>query len=208
MKVIISLFFSLLFITLSAQTTNFKEGDIIFQNLNCGPLCDAINEVTFGYNDLNFNHNGMVIEHDGTLQVIEATWPSVCITPLDDFLKKTPNTMYLGRLLPEHEKLIPAAKKFALQQIGIPYDVNYLYNNNKYYCSELLYDAFKAANNNEEFFKLYPMTYRSKNDGEFFSVWVDYFQKLNQAIPEGELGCNPAGMSLSDKITIVGPILQ
>ncbi|MGG5577433.1 YiiX/YebB-like N1pC/P60 family cysteine hydrolase [Myroides sp. C15-4] len=191
-----------------AQKTTFKEGDLIFQNLKCGPLCDAINEVTYGYNGLNFNHIGMVVEHEGSLQVIEATWPEVCLTPLDQFLTKTPETMYLGRLLPRFEKLIPAAKTFALKQLGVPYDDNYLYANGKYYCSELLYDAFKSANKNKEFFHLYPMTYRSKYTGEAFPVWVEYFEKLDQIIPEGALGCNPAGMSLSKNLTIVGPIVQ
>lgn len=191
-----------------AQKTTFKEGDFIFQNIACGPLCDAINEVTFGYNDINFNHIGMVINYENKLQVIEATWPKVAITPLEDFLSKTSNTMYLGRLLPEYTNLITDAKNFAIKQVGIPYDVNYLMNNEKYYCSELIYDAFKYANEDKEFFKLYPMTYKSKTTGEFFPEWLSYFEKLGQEVPENLLGCNPAGLSLSKKITIVGAIVQ
>lgn len=195
-------------LSLSAQKTTFKEGDFIFQNIDCGPLCDAINEVTQGYKDLNFNHIGMVIRYENQLQVIEATHPKVCVTPLKNFLNKTSATMYLGRLLPEYEEMIPKAKSFALEQVDIPYDDNYLYNNGKYYCSELIYDAFKAANNNSAFFKMYPMTYKSKYTGEFFPVWVEYFKKLDQSVPEGLPGCNPAGLSLSEKITIVGAISQ
>ncbi|WP_060872685.1 YiiX/YebB-like N1pC/P60 family cysteine hydrolase [Myroides odoratus] len=191
-----------------AQQTTFKEGDLIFQNLKCSPLCDAINEVTYGYEGLNFNHIGMVIEHEGSLQVIEATWPEVCITPLNQFLNKTPEPSYLGRLVVKHEKLIPQAKAFALEQLGVPYDENYLYANSKYYCSELIYDAFKAANKNKEFFRMYPMTYKSKYTGEYFPVWVQYFEKLDQIIPEGSPGCNPASLSWSKNITIVGPIVQ
>lgn len=191
-----------------AQKTSFKEGDLIFQNIDCGPLCEAINEVTFGYNGINFNHIGMVINYENKLQVIEATWPEVAITPLDSFLAKTKNTMYLGRLLPEYTSLISNAKAFAIKQVGIPYDVNYLMNNDKYYCSELLYDAFKYANEDEEFFKLYPMTYKSKTTGEYFPEWLDYFEKLGQKVPENLPGCNPAGLSLSKKITIVEAIVQ
>lgn len=194
--------------SLFAQQTEFKEGDLIFQNLKCGPLCDAINEVTYGYNDLNFNHIGMVIEHEGDLQVIEATWPKVCITPMKDFLNKTTEPMYLGRIKSKYSKLIPAAKEFAIKQVGVPYDENYLYANGKYYCSELIYEAFKAANKGKSFFYLYPMTYRSKYTKEIFPVWQDYFAKLNQTVPEGAPGCNPAGMSLDLKITILGSITQ
>lgn len=192
--------------TVFAQQTQFVEGDLIFQNLSCGPLCDAINEVTYGYEDHNFNHMGMVVNYKDTLQVVEATWPQVCITPLDDFLAKTKEPMYLGRLKPQFRKLIPQATAFAIEQVGVPYDENYLYQNGKYYCSELIYDAFKKANKNKSFFYLYPMTYKSKYTGEYFPVWEEYFLKLNQEIPEGQIGCNPAGMSLSQKITIVGKI--
>lgn len=201
----------LLFIILSTQLTwaqkiEYKEGDFIFQNINCGPLCEAINEVTHGYNGINFNHIGMVIEHEGTLQVIEATWPEVCITPLDKFTSKNVEAQYVGRLKTEYQELISKAKEFSIAQLGIPYDVNYLMNNNKYYCSELIYDAFKSANDNTEVFPLFPMTYKSKTTKEFFPVWLDYFKKLNQEVPEGLPGCNPAGMSLDNKIVILGKI--
>lgn len=202
------IFFLIILISTSilAQKTEFKEGDLIFQNLQCGPLCDAINEVTIGYDDLNFNHVGMVIEHDGKLQVIEATFPEVCITPLSDFLNKTKTSMYLGRLNPKFQKLIPKAKEYSLLQVGKPYDENYLLNNGKFYCSELLYEAFKYANKGSGFFYLYPMTYKSKHTEDYFPVWVEYFEKLNQPIPEGLPGCNPAGMTLSSKITMLGII--
>jgi len=52
------------------------------------------------------------------------------------------------------------------------------------------------------------MTYRSKYTGDFFPVWVQYFEKLDQVIPEGALGCNPAGISRSRNIVMVGPITQ
>ncbi|MDM1395776.1 YiiX/YebB-like N1pC/P60 family cysteine hydrolase [Myroides odoratimimus] len=190
------------------QKTEYQEGDLIFQNIDCGPLCDAINEVTFGYNDLNFNHMGMVIEHEGSLQVIEATWPEVCITPMEDFLNKTKEPMYIGRLKGKLTKLIPAAKEFAIKQVGVPYDDNYLYANGKYYCSELIYEAFKVSNKNKSFFYLYPMTYKSKYTKETFPVWATYFEKLGQTIPEGAPGCNPAGMSLDPRLNIIGPIVR
>ncbi|MTG96862.1 MULTISPECIES: YiiX/YebB-like N1pC/P60 family cysteine hydrolase [Myroides] len=189
-----------------AQKTELKEGDLIFQNLNCGPLCDAINEVTFGYNDNNFNHIGMVINHEGKLQVIEATHPEVCITPLDEFLDKSPNPSHLGRINKKYRKLIEKAKEFSLQQVGVPYDENYLLDNGKYYCSELLYDAFKYANNGKSFFYLFAMTYKSKHTEEFFPVWVEYFENLNQPIPEGLPGLNPAGMSYFQHLTMLGAI--
>lgn len=32
-----------------SQNVKLKTGDLLFQSMNCGPLCEAINEVTEGY---------------------------------------------------------------------------------------------------------------------------------------------------------------
>ena len=49
--------------------------------------------------------------------------------------------MFVGRLKRKYRKYIPE-NHFSLQQVGVPYDDEYLYDNGKYYCSELIYDAF------------------------------------------------------------------
>ncbi len=207
MKNILITYLFLLFITpsFSQDKANLKEGDLIFQNLNCGPMCEAINEVTTGYQGLKFNHMGLVVIQDGQTFVIEASGKAVKKTPLDQFLLYSSETMYLARLRQAYSYLIPEAIAFANEQIGIPYDDDFLYDNGKYYCSELIYDAFQYAYK-QPFFTLYPMTYKPLGSNEFFPIWVSYFAALNQAIPEGLPGCNPGGMSTSDKITVIGPI--
>lgn len=194
----------LLFSTLSfAQDIQLESGDLIFQNLSCGPLCDAINAVTSGYDDLDFNHMGLVTKEGKELFVIEASGKAVRKVRLDVFLNYTNAPMYVGRLKPEYKSLIPKALEFAHQQIGVPYDDAFLYDNGKYYCSELVYDAFKAAYK-KPFFALYPMTYKIPNSTAYFPVWISYFNNLKTNIPEGELGCNPGGMSKDEKIDILG----
>jgi hypothetical protein len=91
-----------------------------------------------------------------------------------------------------------------MAQMGVLYDDQYLYDNGKYYCSELIYDAFKAANKNKPFFKLFPMTYKKPGSDAYFPAWKVYFEHLNMEVPEGKPGCNPGGISLSDKIDILG----
>lgn len=194
----------ILFSTLSfAQDIQLESGDLIFQNLSCGPLCDAINAVTSGYDDLDFNHMGLVTKEGKELFVIEASGKAVRKVRLDVFLNYTNAPMYVGRLKPEYKSLIPKALEFAHQQIGVPYDDAFLYDNGKYYCSELVYDAFKAAYK-KPFFALYPMTYKIPNSTAYFPVWISYFNNLKTNIPEGELGCNPGGMSKDEKIDILG----
>ena len=76
-------------------------------------------------------------------------------------------------------------------------------SNNKYYCSELIYDSFKYANYNKPIFELQKMTYKDPETNKIFPIWEDYFKKLNIPVPEGKLGLNPGGMSMSSYIDVV-----
>ncbi len=191
------------------QTINpdsLKDGDLIFQDMDCGPLCDAIEAVTEGYNGNDFSHMGMVYYRNDTIYIMEAAGKAVRLSTLNDFSKNTVKPMYVGRLKKEHQNLIQGATAFALQQLGTPYDDEYVYNNGKYYCSELIYDAFLFANGGKPFFRLYPMTYKQPGTKEFFPAWVEYYKAINKEIPEGKPGCNPGGISTSDKIDIIGTL--
>ena len=44
------------------EKSNIKliEGDLLFQDLDASPLCDGIEKVTSGVNNLNFSHIGIV----------------------------------------------------------------------------------------------------------------------------------------------------
>lgn len=183
-----------------------QDGDLLFQDMDCGPLCDAIEAVTEGYSGNDFSHMGMVYHRNDTIYIIEAAGNAVRLTTLDKFSKNTKKPMPVGRLKKKYRKLIPDAINFSLKQLGVPYDDEYVYDNGSYYCSELIYDAFKAANKNKPFFELFPMTYKQPGTNEFFPAWVEYYKEIGKAIPEGLPGCNPGGMSTSDKIEIIGSI--
>lgn len=148
---------------------------------------------------------GMVYIKNDSIYIIEASGNAVKTTPITTFKSYTDKPMYVGRLKKRFRKYIPQAISFSLQQIGVPYDDAYLYNNGSYYCSELIYDAFLEAYK-KPFFQLFPMTFKSPKSNAFFEVWVDYYQKLNMEIPEGKLGCNPGGISTSKKLKIIGKL--
>lgn len=199
------LFLLLTFSWSFTQNIQLKDGDFIFQSMNCGELCDAINQVTEGYKGIDFNHMGMIVVQNDRVLVLEASGSNVKLTPLETFKSYTNQTMYVGRLKKRFQKLIPSAIEFGLQQLGKPYDVAYLYNNGSYYCSELIYDCFLYAKE-KPFFKLYPMTFKAPDSNEYFKAWAEYYQKLNIEIPEGKPGCNPGGISTSKKIKILGTL--
>jgi len=183
-----------------------RSGDLIFQDLDCGPMCDAIEEVTTGYKGNRFSHVGLVHETDSALMVIEAVGGGVRQIPLDSFMHRTAHTMYVGRVKKPYRHLIPEAMAFALRQLGKPYDDAFIYGNDKYYCSELIYDAFKAANQDKDFFTLEPMTFKQPGAAAFYPVWINYYRELGTEIPEGKPGCNPGGLSRSPRLDIVGTL--
>ena len=197
------LLFLLFSVSVFAQKTELKNGDLLFININCGGMCDAINAVTNGYKNNDFNHMGLVVStNNKDFFVYEAIGKSVVKTPLNNFLAYTKNMVYVGKLKRKYTDLIPKAISFCESQLGVPYDDDFLYDNGKYYCSELIYDAFKFANKNKPFFKLFPMTYKEPNSDNFFPVWTAHFTKRGMEIPEEKPGCNPGGMSLDKKITL------
>lgn len=193
----------------SAQNeSQLQHGDLLFQDLNCGELCDAIEAVTEGVDNRDFSHCAMVVDVDGTLQVVEATGSAVQLTSIESFFKRSGDTgeinnIYVGRVKREFTPLIEEASTYALKQVGQPYYNSFLMNNGQFYCSELLYESFKAANSNEEFFTLSPMTFKDPNNHNFFPAWVDYYAELGEDIPEGEPGLNPGSISRSEKIDII-----
>jgi len=191
---------------LAQNKVQLQDGDLIFQDMDCGPLCDAIEAVTEGYKGNDFSHMGMVYHRNDTIFIIEAAGNAVRLSTLEKFSKNTKKPMYVGRLRKQYRKLITPAIAFSLRQMGVPYDDEYVYDNGSYYCSELIYDAFKEANNGKPFFELFPMTYKQPGTNMFFPAWVDYYKQIGKPIPEGQPGCNPGGISASNKIEIVGSI--
>ena len=193
------------------NTTNHNEykiqnGDIIFQDLDSSILCDGIEQVTVGFDNLDFSHIGIVTVIDNKNYVLEAFTNGVDTVKIDEFLNRSydkdgRNKIVIGRLKDPYRQLIPKALEEGLGLIGKKYDEEFLINNNKFYCSELIYEIFYLANNQKPVFYLEPMTYKVNN--KTLPIWIDYFNKLNSPIPEGEKGINPGGISLSDKINIV-----
>lgn len=192
----------------SAPIINLQEGDLLFQDLNCGELCDAIEAVTEGVNGKDFSHCAMVVKINDTLQVVEAIGDKVQVTSLRNFFARSGDTttiqnITVGRVLEKYHPIIARAAMKAKAHIGEPYDDVFLMNNNSWYCSELLYESFKAANDSNDFFELNPMTFKDPKTNDYFPAWVDYYQQLKTDIPEGRPGINPGLISRSDKIEIV-----
>lgn len=190
------------------KTYQAHDGDILFQDLECGPLCSAIKYVTVGVDSSEFSHIGLVQNVDDKWMVLEAIGDGVKYTPIFDFFKRSEDEegrprIWVGRVKADYQEIIPKVMKEVETYLMKPYDDAFLMDNGKYYCSELIYEIFRKANSDQDFFDLEPMTFMDYKTDTFLPAWESYYQELGIPVPEGEPGINPAGISRSNRIEIV-----
>jgi hypothetical protein len=186
-----------------------QAGDILFQDLDDGPFCEAIEKVTQGYEGSNFSHVAIVASTaGGNTEVLEASPGGVGLTSLTVFLARSLDShqrpkVLVGRLKPEYRHLIETALEEMLALKGKPYDKIFDIQNDAYYCSEIVYYGFLKAQGGKPLFDLHPMTFVDPDTGETFPAWKIYFEELDEPIPEGQPGLNPGGISRSSVLSIV-----
>lgn len=83
-----------------------------------------------------WTHCGIFVNTPDGIQVLEAS-NVVKLTSIDDFISKSKNGNY--RIVTILDNIIIDYEKY----LGIPYDLEFKFDNGKYYCSELIYDVFK-----------------------------------------------------------------
>lgn len=183
-------------------------GDLLFQDLACGELCDGINDTTYGYNNTTVSHVGMVVSIDGIEPtIIEAVSTGVQLISLDKFLLASQDSLghprvMVGRVNDQTKPLIPEAIKKAENYLHYSYNPTFSPNTKGFYCSQLIIESFFEANHNHPVFLTYPMNFKAKNN-RYPAAWMHYFEKLNQPIPQGEQGSNPGELSRDPRVKIV-----
>ncbi len=185
---------------------NLQAGDILFQDLDCGAACDAIESVTEGVNGMDFSHCGIVAEIDGELKVIEA-YGSVQAISIDTFLARSKDSagrtkVVVGRLK-DNNGLAEKSAEIAETYLGKAYDKAFILDDDAYYCSELVYECYKAANGGTAYFPLNVMTFKEPYTDSFMPFWTEYYHKLGTEIPEGDSGINPGAISRSAYLEII-----
>lgn len=184
---------------------NLQPGDILFQDLDCGPACDAIESVTEGVNGRDFSHCGIVAEINGELQVVEA-YGNVQAVPVDSFLARSKDAdgkpqVVIGRT--GDKALAQQSAEYSKNYIGKAYDNTFAMGDDAYYCSELVYECYKQANGGEAYFPLNTMTFKVPGTDTFMPFWTEYYHKLGTDIPEGDSGINPGAISRSEHLQII-----
>lgn len=193
MKNIIILSF-IFFLTLTSCTDKgnnvLRSGDLVFQVSAGSEMGEAITDATANSDSISYDHVGIVFIENGKTFVIEATpEQGVVLTAWEDFTEQADGVVM--RLLQpfDVEKTIARAKS----HLGEAYDWSYLPDNGKIYCSELVYESYRAADG-KPLFTARPMNFRNA-DGEMPAFWTDLFSRLGEPIPEGLPGTNPNDMA-------------
>lgn len=118
-----------------------QEGDILFQSLPHSRLVNAIE----GISQSPYSHCGLVSMQNGRWVVFEA-FRNVEETPLKDFIFRGRQQGFAAyRLKDEYRHFIPAIVENSKQFLGRPYDVRYRMDDERIYCTELIYKAYRGA---------------------------------------------------------------
>lgn len=121
--------------TVTAQTKpvmDVREGDVIFQTSQSqqSPLIQIATRS-------KITHCGIVVMKNGKPYVLE-TLKTLVVTPLDKFIARGEDGKYwLKRSNKENIRI-----KYG-SYLGKPYDLAFKFDNDKFYCSELIYDIYK-----------------------------------------------------------------
>ena len=182
-----------------------RTGDLLFLDLDCGATCDAIEGVTEGVRGAHLSHVGVAdLAASGEVYVIEA-YDGVTRTPLADFLARTAGRYVHARLKPPWQTLGVAAAAAARRHAGAAYDPLFRLGDDRYYCSELVWEAFRDANGGAPLFELAPMDFGDPTGerGPWWSVWAAYFAERGVPVPQGEPGINPGAISRSERLDVL-----
>lgn len=210
----ILLLFSIILVgCISNQKNNkfeLKQGDLLFQNTGTGEIDNAIKDVTATSLSKNYSHVGMAMQIDDKWFVVEAIpKEGICQTPLKKFLNRNKNKFNksqttVARLDSYYQPYISKAIAYGLERIDTPYDEIFLWDDNSYYCSELVYKMFSSQDlsKDEIPFLTHPMTFNDST-GSPMPSWKAYYKTRNQPIPEGIEGTNPNLMASSPRIKFV-----
>lgn len=189
---------------MSCSTSKFYseaiKGDLIFVEAKKENLSGAISRVTSNNNQISFDHLGIIEVHNKTKYLMHSAPKNgserIKLKPFIRKNKKDKRTQELYRLKEDFQSCIPSAIAKAKTMLGKPYNPSYILNENEYYCSDFVERAFRDCS----IFKLQAMTFINPKTRLIDDYWKNFYQNLNMEVPEGQLGCNPNGLSKSDKI--------
>ncbi len=142
----IILTFAILPAVLSIATAGeLRDGDILFQDFPS--MQSAAVKIATGS---EYSHCGIIFHDDSGMVVVwEAVHP-VCITPLDEWIGRNPDSIYVAMRLNGADTLltdsvVDAMKDYGATFLGKPYDLYFNWDNERIYCSEYVWKIYHTV---------------------------------------------------------------
>ncbi len=187
-----------------------RPGDLFFQELGEHPDADDLPRELAGWAGRVVDHVALFApDAFGAPGLIEAFPPRVSWCGLSVFLTRHLDghghpAVFVGRLRPPLQPLIPGAIDFARSRIGRPFDEWYEDGDDAYYCSELIARAFREANGGREVFPSAQLHFGDRGGATTVSsYWQRHFSRAGRTVPNGMVGSNPGLLSRFDQLHIV-----
>ncbi len=117
------------------------SGDVLFQSSPRSQLTSTIEGATRS----PYSHCGLLVQEEGRWVVYEALEP-VRRTPLERWIAQGRQRAFAAYRLKEPEQThISGMIEYVRKQIGKPYDMRYRMDDEKLYCSELVFKAYRSV---------------------------------------------------------------
>ncbi|MGL5889085.1 MAG: YiiX family permuted papain-like enzyme [Bacteroidia bacterium] len=128
----------------TAVDVNFHNGDLIFQSSNSGQSA-AVQLATHSV----YTHCGILFSENGKWMVYEAVQP-VRKVPVEQWTAAGQNGFYIVRRLKNADSLlneskINAMKTAAIKRLGRDYDIYFSWDEERLYCSELVWKVYEEG---------------------------------------------------------------
>ena len=125
------------------QSYTPAEGDLVFQAL---PLDVDLVVAIEGVTESHYSHVGVLHRRDGAWTVIEATGAGVIYTPFEKWKTVGRDERWAAfRVKAEHREHLSKFVANLHPHAGKQYDFKYELGENKLYCSELVYHAWRQT---------------------------------------------------------------
>lgn len=180
------------------ESIEFQDGDIIFQ-ISQSEQCKAIQLATKS----QYAHCGLIFKENGKYRVYEAVQP-VQSTSLESWVKRGERGHYVVKRLKNAKTLLTTdiLKKLKIESkkfLGRDYDITFEWSDEKIYCSELVWKAYKRAANVEvgKLEKLKDMDLTSEIVKKIMK------ERYGKNIPLEETVITPASIFASDLLVTV-----
>jgi Orthopoxvirus protein of unknown function (DUF830). len=141
-KLFCAVFPAVLFLLLCSCGKDFQDGDLIFHSSNSSQS-KAIQLATHS----KYSHMGIIFKKNGERFVLEAIDP-VQYTPLHLWIMRGAGSHYVTKRLKNAAKILKSDTVLKMREtgeafLGRPYDYYFEWNDDRLYCSELVWKIYK-----------------------------------------------------------------